>query len=276
MLRKADCKKEQEEQENNQKIIDSEFMPLNELVYATIQALEDSNLRLNNHAIKVIKSLGKEKVENKKDIIELENMRIAFEQIHSDNDDGYCVDNMQLDIPLLSLISITNMSIKNAEISFSTELCVETSDDGKKSINARVTAPEQRNSDFLPRATYTVRVASTPATEGLMRLSDMLNSNQIAKKTDSPPVSMSGELVDERQKENWKKLNALKTNVKRFKRLYEKMTELIAEQKKIAVDSFELDTISFEENRKNIIKKIIELEGQIAELESKSCMDSLE
>ena len=263
-------------QENCQNIMNSEFMPLNELVYAAIQALEDSNLRLNKHAIKVIKSLGKEKVENKKNIIELENMHIAFKQIHSDNDDGYCVDNMQLNIPLLSLISITNMFIKNAEISFSTELCVETSADGKKSIYARVAAPEQRDSDFLPRTTYTVRIASTPATEGLMRLSDILNSNQIAKKTDSTPVSMSGELVDARQKENWKKLNVLKTNVKRFKRLYEKITELIADQKKIAGDNTEFNATAFEENRKNIIKKIIELEGQIVELESKSCMDSLE
>lgn len=268
--------KKLENQELGQKIMDSTFMPLNELVYATIQALEDSNLRLNNHAINVIKSFGKEKIENKKDIIELENIRIAFDQIHSDNDDGYCVDNMQLDIPLLSLVSISNMSVKSAEISFSTELCVETNSYGKKSINARVTAPEQRDSDFLPRANYTIRIASTPATEGLMRLSDILNSNQIAKKTDSTPVSMSGELVDAEQKENWKKLNTLKTNVKRLKRLYEKITELIADQKRVTADDTELNTASFEETRKDIIKKIIELEGQIADLESKSCIESLE
>lgn len=267
---------ETENQEQGQKIMGGTFMPLNELVYATIQALEDSNLRLNNHAIKAIKSFGKEKIENKEDVIELENIRIAFDQIHSDNDDGYCVDNMQLDIPLLSLVSINNMAVKSAEISFSTELYVETSADGQKSINARVAAPEPRDSDFLPRANYIIRVASTPATEGLMRLSDILNSNQVAKKSDSTPVSMSGKLVDAEQKENWKKLNTLKTNVKRLKRLYEKITELIADQKKAAADETELDTASFEEKRKDIIKKIIELEGQIAELESKNCIESLE
>lgn len=263
------------------KVMDNDFMPLQELVYASLQALEESNIRLHNHAINTIKRLTSNTATNTDDIIHLKNLSLAFDQIHPD-DDGYCLDKMQLDIPLLSIISLTNLAIEKAEIDFSAEICTEIDNDGKKVINARVTSPEQRDTDHLPHISYKITVASEPGTEGLLRITDIMNTNQIARKTDSTPVSLSGELADESQKKNWKEINHLKTNVKRLTRLYSKISEIFSAQKNIRQGMSNndkaalLDEQKFEEYKNTIGESIIKFQNQIAELETKSCMESFD
>lgn len=263
------------------KVMDNDFMPLQELVYASLQALEESNIRLHNHAINTIKRLTSNTTTNTDDIIHLKNLSLAFDQIHPD-DDGYCLDKMQLDIPLLSIISLTNLAIEKAEIDFSAEICTEIDNDGKKVINARVTSPEQRDTDHLPHISYKITVASEPGTEGLLRITDIMNTNQIARKTDSTPVSLSGELADESQKKNWKEINHLKTNVKRLTRLYSKISEIFSAQKNIRQGMSNndkaalLDEQKFEEYKNTIGESIIKFQNQIAELETKSCMESFD
>lgn len=263
------------------KVMDNDFMPLQELVYASLQALEESNIRLHNHAINTIKRLTSNTATNTDDIIHLKNLSLAFDQIHPD-DDGYCLDKMQLDIPLLSIISLTNLAIEKAEIDFSAEIYTEIDNDGKKVINARVTSPEQRDTDHLPHISYKITVASEPGTEGLLRITDIMNTNQIARKTDSTPVSLSGELADESQKKNWKEINHLKTNVKRLTRLYSKISEIFSAQKNIRQGMSNndkaalLDEQKFEEYKNTIGESIIKFQNQIAELETKSCMESFD
>ena len=263
------------------KVMDNDFMPLQELVYASLQALEESNIRLHNHAINTIKRLTSNTATNADDIIHLKNLSLAFDQIHPD-DDGYCLDKMQLDIPLLSIISLTNLAIEKAEIDFSAEICTEIDNDGKKVINARVTSPEQRDTDHLPHISYKITVASEPGTEGLLRITDIMNTNQIARKTDSTPVSLSGELADKSQKKNWKEINHLKTNVKRLTRLYSKISEIFSAQKNIRQGMSNndkaalLDEQKFEEYKNTIGESIIKFQNQIAELETKSCMESFD
>lgn len=263
------------------KVMDNDFMPLQELVYASLQALEESNIRLHNHAINTIKRLTSNTATNTDDIIHLKNLSLAFDQIHPD-DDGYCLDKMQLDIPVLSIISLTNLAIEKAEIDFSAEICTEIDNDGKKVINARVTSPEQRDTDHLPHISYKITVASEPGTEGLLRITDIMNTNQIARKTDSTPVSLSGELADESQKKNWKEINHLKTNVKRLTRLYSKISEIFSAQKNIRQGMSNndkaalLDEQKFEEYKNTIGESIIKFQNQIAELETKSCMESFD
>lgn len=263
------------------KVMDNDFMPLQELVYASLQALEESNIRLHNHAINTIKRLTSNTATNTDDIIHLKNLSLAFDQIHPD-DDGYCLDKMQLDIPLLSIIPLTNLAIEKAEIDFSAEICTEIDNDGKKVINAKVTSPEQRDTDHLPHISYKITVASEPGTEGLLRITDIMNTNQIARKTDSTPVSLSGELADESQKKNWKEINHLKTNVKRLTRLYSKISEIFSAQKNIRQGMSNndkaalLDEQKFEEYKNTIGESIIKFQNQIAELETKSCMESFD
>lgn len=263
------------------KVMDNDFMPLQELVYASLQAIEESNIRLHNHAINTIKRLTSNTATNTDDIIHLKNLSLAFDQIHPD-DDGYCLDKMQLDIPLLSIISLTNLAIEKAEIDFSAEICTKIDNDGKKVINARVTSPEQRDTDHLPHISYKITVASEPGTEGLLRITDIMNTNQIARKTDSTPVSLSGELADESQKKNWKEINHLKTNVKRLTRLYSKISEIFSAQKNIRQGMSNndkaalLDEQKFEEYKNTIGESIIKFQNQIAELETKSCMESFD
>ncbi|MBP5519965.1 MAG: DUF2589 domain-containing protein [Treponema sp.] len=284
IMGKTVSQKDKKEAQSAAELMGNEFIELDDLVYAPLHALADSNLRLHSHIVETVKNMGTLKRDGKEEIIQLENMKIAYDQIHSDGEDGYSVDNMQLEVPLLSIIPVTNMTVDKAEISFSAEIRAVSNKDGVNKINARISSPDQRDSDFLPRVSYKMSVSSLPATEGFLRISDLMNANQLAKKTDTTPVTLNGALSDDEQKDKWKKLLILKTNIKRLQQLYQKISDILAEQQKVREiggnnsesELFIIDKERYQTIQTKITNKIMELQDQILSLEVQDEMDSLE
>ncbi len=250
---------------------DSEFMPLDDLVYAPLHALAKSNQHLREQVIEAIKDMGTVRKNGTEESLCLNNLNVAYDQIRPEGDEGYSVDNLQMQVPLLSIIPITNLNVDKAEIDFSAEVKAENAEEGKKQITARVCAPEQRDSDFLPRVTYKVLVKSLPATEGIMRLTDILSSNQIAKKIDSTPVAVDGNLGSEEQKSTWQDVTMLRTKVKKLKRLYQKINNMIEEHEqleKISKEGFAEEAREFDKDKylmaqSNITNRIMEYQEKI-------------
>ena len=250
---------------------DSDFIPLDDLVYAPLHALAKSNQHLREQVIEVIKDMGTVKRNGTEEAICLNNLNIAYDQIRPEGDEGYNVDNLQMQVPLLSIIPITNLNVDKAEIDFSAEVKAENVEEGKKRITARVCAPEQRDSDFLPRVTYKVLVKSLPATEGIMRLTDLLSSNQIAKKIDSTPVAVDGNLGSEEHKSTWQDVSMLRAKVKKLKQLYQKISNMIDEHEqleKISKESFAEEAREFDKDKylmaqSNITNRIMEYQEKI-------------
>lgn len=252
-------------------IKESEFIPLDDLVYAPLHALAKSNHQLRAQVVEAIKSMGVEKQVGSDEIIHLESMNIAFDQVRPEGEDGYSVDKLQMEVPLLSIVPMTNLAVEKAEIDFSTEVRAEKEEEGKCHINARICSPEQRESDFLPRVSYKLEIKSTPAMEGIMRLTDQLSSNQIAKRLDSRPVAVDGNLGSDEQKKMQAEITKLKAKVKKLKLLNKKISELIAEQERleqISRDAFAEDTREFDKDKylmaqSNITNKIMDYQEQI-------------
>ena len=276
--------KEKNSLENSSEVMSNEFIALDDLVYAPLHALAESNLRLRSHIIDTVKNMGTVIQDGTEEIVQLENMKIAYDQIHPDGDSGYSIDNMQLDVPLLSIVPVTNMNVEKAEIAFSAEIRAVSEKDGVKKINARISSPEQRETDFLPRVSYKMSVSSIPATEGFLRISDLMSANQLAKKTDTTPVNINGVLSDSEQKDSWKKLSALKTNINRLRQLYQKVTDILSEQQKLhqisdeafSEDTFEIDEARYKKIQSDITNRIMEFQEQILSLEVQTGLDSLE
>ncbi|MDE7100315.1 MAG: DUF2589 domain-containing protein, partial [Anaeroplasmataceae bacterium] len=147
--------KEQEAaKESTGNVIDSDFIPLEDLVYAPLYALAKSNQQLKSNIIESIKSMGKAEHTNKEEIIHLDHMNIAYDQVKQD-EEGYSVDNLQLEVPLLSIIPMNQLNVDKAEIDFSTEVkAVVDKENQKTQIQARICSPSQRESDFLPKVSY--------------------------------------------------------------------------------------------------------------------------
>ena len=260
---------------NDAGIMDSDFILLDELVYAPLHALAESNQRLRSHVIDAIKSMGFVKQNGQEEIVHLENMNIAYEQVRPDGEDGYSVDNLQLQIPVLSIVPVTNLNVERAEIEFASEIRSSTDKDGKIKINGRICSPEQRDSNFLPRVSYRMKVKSIPATEGILRLTDLLSSSQMAKQTDTTPVNMDGNLSDDAQKTARQEISELKVNIKKLKLLYQKVTDTLAEQEKmyqISNDAYPEDTYQIDKNKylkiqSDIMNKIMEYQERIVDFE---------
>lgn len=260
---------------------DSDFIPLDDLVYAPLHALAKSNQQLRAQVVEAIKSMGTVRQSGQEEVVRLNNINIAYDQVRPEGDEGYSVENLQMQVPLLSIVPITNLNVEKAEIDFSTEVRAEKQDEGQCVINARICSPEQRESDFLPRVSYKLQITSLSATEGIMRLTDMLSSNQIAKKTDATPVAVDGNLGSTDQKNTWMEVSKLKAKIKRLKQLYQKVSDMIADQERmeqISKDAFEEVSREFDKDKymmalSNIANRIMEYQERIMNQEIQFGLD---
>ncbi len=260
---------------------DSDFIPLDDLVYAPLHALAKSNQQLRAQVVDAIKSMGTLRQNGQEETVRLNNMNIAYEQVRPEGDEGYSVDNLQMQVPLLSIVPITNLNVEKAEIDFSTEVMAEKGEEGNCRIMARICSPEQRESDFLPRVNYRMRISSLPATEGIMRLTDLFSSNQIAKKTDTTPVAIDGNLGTVEQKDTWQQVSKMKAKIKKLKQLYQKISDMITEQERmqqISYDAYEEVTREFDKDKylmaqSNIANRIMEYQEKIMNKEIEAGLD---
>ncbi len=268
---------ELEGEKENGEIMDNDFIPLDDLVFAPLHALAQSGHRLRAQVLDAIKSMGTSKQSGQEETIHLNNINIAYDQLHPE-EEGYSVDSLQVQVPLLSVVPVTNLNVEKAEIDFSTEIkAVNNEETGETKINARICAPSQRDSDFLPKVSYKLQISSIPATEGILRLTDSLSSSQVAKKIDSRPVAISGDLGSDDQKDMLLKTKKLKAKISRLKQLYQRISDMIAEQERlhqISKDAFEEDTYEFDRDKylmaqSNVVNRIMEYQEQIMNMEIK-------
>lgn len=264
------------ERKKNGAIMDNDFILLDDLVYAPLCALAKSNYRLRAEVVEAIRSMGVAKQNGQEEVIHLDSLNIAYDQIHPEGEEGYSVDNLQVQVPLMSIVPITNLSVDKAEIDFSTEIkTVNNEETGETKINARICSPSQRESDFLPKVSYKLQVSSIPATEGVLRLTDALSANQVAKKIDTTPVAIDGDMGSAAQKNTVQRIKQLKTKIGKLKQLHQKISDMIAEQDRlyqISKNSFAEDTYEFDKDKymmaqSNIINRIMEYEEEIMNLE---------
>ncbi len=264
------------EGEKGASIMESDFIPLDDLVYAPIHALAKSNHQLRAEIVNAIRSMGTSKQNGQEEVIHLNNINIAYDQIRPEGEEGYSVDNLQVQVPLLSIVPVTNLGVDKAEIDFSTEVkAVDNPETGERRINARICSPSQRDSDFLPKVSYKLQISAIPATEGILRLTDNLSANQVAKKLDTTPVAVSGDLGTDEQKSIVTETKRLKAKISRLKQLYQKISDMIAEQERlhqISKDAFEEDTYEFDKDKymmaqSNVVNRIMEYQEQIMNME---------
>lgn len=257
-------------------IMDSDFIPLDDLVYAPLHALAQSNHQLRAQVVDAIRSMGRAEQNGLEEIIHLNNINIAYDQVRPEAEEGYSVDNLQVQVPLLSIVPVTNLNVDKAEISFSTEVkAVHNEETEETRINARICSPAQRDSDFLPKVSYTLKVCSVPATEGIMRLLDSLSANQVAKKRDTTPIAVNGDFGSQEQKATVQEVKQMKAKISRLRILHKKISEMIEEQERlhqISKDAFEADTYEFDKDKyrmaqSNIINRIMEYQERIMNME---------
>lgn len=258
---------------------ESNFMALDDLVYAPLQALAESNHQLREQVIEAIIGLGDIERDNREENIHLKNLNLAYEQVRPEGEDGFCVDNLQVQVPLLSIVPITSLNVEKAKIDFSAEVRTVKDENGDGQILARICSPEQRESDNLPRVSYQLEIGSIAATEGVLRITDMLSSNQVAKKLDSTPVTADGNLGSEKHKNVKEEIDTRKAKIKKLKSLSQRVSDMLDEQERVqqvskgiysegaSENGMDLDRDKYQVAQANIEKQILEHQEKIMDLE---------
>ncbi len=266
------------EESNKSSFMDNDFILLDDLVFAPLHALAKSNHQLRAEVVEAIRSMGTAKQNGQEETIHLNNINIAYDQIRQEAESGYSVDNLQIQVPLLSIVPVTNLNVDKAEINFSTEVKADNNEQtGEVKISARICSPEPRESDHLPRVMYKMQISSLPATEGILRLTDMLSANQIAKKLDTTPVTIAGDLSNSEQKNMITETSKLRKKINGLKQLYQKISDMITEQERlhqISKDNFAEDTYEFDKDKylmaqSNITNRIMQYQEDIMNIEIK-------
>lgn len=253
----------------------SQFFPLDELVYAPLKAVALSNMSLGTSFIDNIKSLGTVKHIGNEEVLFLKKLNIEYDTLHpSENNDTY-VEKVEIQVPLLSLIQIPNLNIKNAEVSFQTEVAVLEDKKNKKNIVARICSPQTRKTDELPKIEYNIKLKSANVTEGYMRITDALDSSPVSKKLNASPLT-SSRTVPETLQASFDQKRNLQKQADILHGLYKDISEFIRENEEADCSFFtegkEFNKQKYEDMKQDILAKILKikeamLENKITELE---------
>ena len=253
----------------------SQFFPLDELVYAPLKSVALSNMGLSTSFIDNIKSLGTVKHIGNEEVLFLKKLNIEYDKLHpSENNDTY-IEKVEMQVPLLSLIQIPSLNIKNAEIGFHAEVAVSEYQKSQKSIVARICSPQTRKTDELPKIEYKIKLKSAGVTEGYMRITDALDTNPVSKKLGASPLT-STQTVPETLQASFDQKRNLQKQADILHGLYNDISEFIKENEaannSFFIEDKEFNKQKYENMKQDILAKILKikeamLENKITELE---------
>lgn len=252
--------------------VDSDFIELNDLVYAPLEALADSNIQLQRSALQAIRDMGTVKQDGEESVIYLNNTNLAYEHIKPEQEDNYSVENIQLQVPTISLVPLSNLNVRKAEIGFSTEIRVTNNKKNAFQIQARICSPEQRESDFLPKISYKMKVESIPATEGLLRILDMLGTSHVAKQLESRTLSTNGDVQSEEVQLLYQQKAEIRNKIRALKKLHNSISNRISQIQNMS-NSLEADMPeeiaeelnTLREKKTDIVQEIMRLKLELTE-----------
>lgn len=228
------------ERDDNNTYVKNDFVELNDLVYAPLEALAESNIQLQRSALQAIQEMGTVKVDGDETVIHLNNTNLVYEHIKPEREEGYSVENIQLQVPTISLVSLSNLNVQNAKIGFSTEIRVTNKTDDGFQIHARICSPERRSSDYIPKISYKMKVEAVSATEGLMRILDMLGTSHVAKQLESRTLSENGNVHSEDVQLLYQEKAEIRSKIRALHQLHRSISKRVSQIQNMG-DSLEGD-----------------------------------
>lgn len=210
---------------------ENQFTDLTTLVLAPLQAVAHSNMQLSKNIIENIKSVGHETPILDQKVVFLDNLNLGYQQLKNVDNQQQVLEDMALQIPLLSIMPISSLQIKKANIHFNAEVRGIQDITNGTHYEARVCAPETRDSDNLSKIHFDIELSSSPVAEGLARFIDTINLQQIPKKLNIKAVDAHGNIVSGKQKEILERETSYKEQLQDVEIALSTIENMIAYQK---------------------------------------------
>lgn len=165
-------------------------IPLEDIVYAPLDAIFKANIKLSNGIENLLDSAGDlHNDEAGNQVVVLKTIRMVYEQLRRDENDINVCENIGLDIPLLSIMPISALKVSKSKVIFNAEIKEVFMDDDVPRIMTQAGGRkrEQRND-----IQFEIELESGTVSEGLSRFVDLLNSNTVPKRLTRNPLDENG------------------------------------------------------------------------------------
>ncbi len=168
------------------------FLPIDDLVFAPVNAIKEADIHLSNGILKQIATFSEQEDESEPiPVMKLKNIKFLYERAKSD-DEGEKIETMGLTVPTASIVPLSALQICHSAVKFHLELKAGCGADGTLSLLGKPASAQRRKTDFLPKMSFHIKTECAPLPEGVARLIDVLDINQIPSVEDKTYVNKEG------------------------------------------------------------------------------------
>jgi hypothetical protein len=234
-------------------------LSLKDVVYAPLEAVSHANRKLSGSIVEQIAAVSDfDSIDfNDPDAkLYLKNLQFIFDEIN--DEDGVTVKHqMGITTTLASVIPITALQVENARVGFNVEPRMSIAEDD---ILAKPAPPKPRESDKLPKIRYDITLKGYDMPEGMARIIDIMDVNQIPEIISSTYVDDEGKAY--KNQEHFNRSKILKKYGSQFSKLLDSINEL-------------LGTLPLDANVKRYEEKHQEIQSIIVDIKTKLLDGSL-
>ncbi|MDR1148655.1 MAG: DUF2589 domain-containing protein [Spirochaetaceae bacterium] len=200
---------------------------LRQLVYSSLEAIVEANAKMSQNMIDTIMKFSDDKGHDSDGypVVQLKTLQLVYDQMKHDELDMLCTEKIGLEVPLLSIIPLSNMRVSKGKIQFSTDVQEIEAHDDQIDIYTKVAAPEGERSKLCSRIDFEIEFESDPIAEGLSRVIDRLSQNYIPTVHENYPIDSDGKPLVDYEREIFEERKKRSRQVKRLQQILARLNE---------------------------------------------------
>jgi hypothetical protein len=201
---------------------------LRQLVYSSLEAIIDANTKMSQSMIDTIMKFSDDKGHDDDGypIVQLKTLQLVYDQMKHDDLDMLCTEKIGLEIPILSIMPLSNLKVSKSKIQFSTEVQEMEYNNGNVNIYTKVASPDSERSAQSSRIDFEIELESEPVAEGLARVIDQLGQNFIPNVHEKNPVDSEGNKLNDEDRTDYEKKKRLHRREQRLNKLLAHINEM--------------------------------------------------
>jgi hypothetical protein len=200
---------------------------LRQLVYSSLESIVEANAKMSQNMIDTIMKFSDDKGHDSDGypVVQLKTLQLVYDQMKHDELDMLCTEKIGLEVPLLSIIPLSNMRVSKGKIQFSTDVQEIEAHGDQIDIYTKVAAPEGERSKLCSKIDFEIEFESDPIAEGLSRVIDRLSQNYIPTVHENYPIDSDGRALVDEEREIFEERKKRSRQVKRLQQILARLNE---------------------------------------------------
>jgi hypothetical protein len=200
---------------------------LRQLIYSSLESIIEANARMSQNMVDTIIKFSDDKGHDSDGypVVQLKTLQLVYDQMRHDELDMLCTEKIGLEVPLLSIIPLSNMRVSKGKIQFSAEVQEIEAHGDQVDIYTKVVAPEGDRSGQCSKIDFEIEFESDPVAEGLSRVIDRLSQNFIPTVHENYPIDSDGRPLADDEREIYEDRKKRVRQVKRLQDILSRLNE---------------------------------------------------